>query len=225
MSACNILTRVLLPKKDPNIAEVRFVPGGNPVPAQYHIPLMKKVPMFPAPTGCLELYTSKIGHQVSPGVSVLLNSLSSTFVLRFHGSIWERKRKCLCVWCILIHINWFYVSKQAYINKKRHGFDLTDPYNYNIDWSYNITQDPHMLHVIRTPAMMKRLKELGQITNDERVRCTLKQFNNFRAYLKCKSLIDFRNQLQEEVRWHWFFLLLLLMFSYSLYRHHFIRFC
>ncbi|XP_025087094.1 uncharacterized protein LOC112559854 isoform X2 [Pomacea canaliculata] len=149
MSACNILTRVLLPKKDPNIAEVRFVPGGNPVPAQYHIPLMKKVPMFPAPTGCLELYTSKIGHQ-------------------------------------------------AYINKKRHGFDLTDPYNYNIDWSYNITQDPHMLHVIRTPAMMKRLKELGQITNDERVRCTLKQFNNFRAYLKCKSLIDFRNQLQEE---------------------------
>ena len=78
-------------------------------------------------------------------------------------------------------------------------FDLTDPNNYSINNHYDPLSDPHLAFYLRLPHTLKRIKENNELTPDNRVRCTLEEFNKYRGWLKHVSLLEFKKQQEEEV--------------------------
>ena len=88
---------------------------------------------------------------------------------------------------------------QLYTNKDRVDFDLTDPHNYSLNSAYKAVADPHMRSFLRRPLVHKRLLDNGEVTDDDRVRCTVKEFNQYRAWLKHVALLRFNQEQIEEV--------------------------
>lgn len=73
-------------------------------------------------------------------------------------------------------------------------FDLTDPYSMLMSNYYKPLHDPHLKPHLTASRMRRRLYRGGFITRDGKVLCTLREFNEYRQYLRKLNLALERKQ-------------------------------
>ncbi|KAL5007653.1 hypothetical protein ScPMuIL_016459 [Solemya velum] len=85
-------------------------------------------------------------------------------------------------------------------SSKGYDFDLTDPYGYSMSSEYQPLHDGHLLTHF-SPVMRKHLVEKKFITKEGKVICTLKEFNQYRQYLRRICLMEMaREKWQAETK-------------------------
>ncbi|XP_019626668.1 PREDICTED: microtubule-associated protein futsch-like [Branchiostoma belcheri] len=80
-----------------------------------------------------------------------------------------------------------------------HDFDLTDPCGHQMSTEYSLLHDPHLKPFYSSPRVKHRLVKNGFITEDGKVLCTLKEFNQYRQYLRKISLDHYRNERRRQL--------------------------
>lgn len=76
------------------------------------------------------------------------------------------------------------LGERIHLSSQNLDFDLTDPYSMLMTNGYKPLHDPHLRALIKSPYMRRRLRKGGFITRDGKVLCTLKEFNEWRQYLR-----------------------------------------
>uniref|UniRef100_A0A8I3WMY7 Fibrous sheath interacting protein 2 n=1 Tax=Callithrix jacchus TaxID=9483 RepID=A0A8I3WMY7_CALJA len=79
-----------------------------------------------------------------------------------------------------------------------YGFNLTDPYCRLLENQYNSLHDPHLKAYYKRKDILKRLKKGGYVTSNNKVVCTLREFNKYRQYLTSLKLDFERNYIREQ---------------------------
>nr|XP_015199527.1 PREDICTED: uncharacterized protein LOC107077005 isoform X3 [Lepisosteus oculatus] len=78
------------------------------------------------------------------------------------------------------------------------GFTLTDPHGHLLKSHYNSLYDPNLRQYYYRKDMLERLKKGGFITENNKVICSLKDFNEYRQYLMSVKLDYERNHKKEQ---------------------------
>ncbi|XP_029170434.1 fibrous sheath-interacting protein 2 [Nylanderia fulva] len=79
-------------------------------------------------------------------------------------------------------------------------FDLSDPYCHESGFSYELLHDKHLRDFFSRPANLKCLLKAGLITNDMDVKCSLRDYNTYRKYLKKVHTDRVRRELKRRNR-------------------------
>ncbi|KAM6459288.1 fibrous sheath-interacting protein 2-like [Liasis olivaceus] len=77
-------------------------------------------------------------------------------------------------------------------------FDLSDPYCKVMAPKYKSLHDPHLRAYYKRKDNLRRLKKSGQITDKNKVVCTLKEFNEYRQYLTSLKLEFEKHYMREQ---------------------------
>ncbi|XP_078066496.1 fibrous sheath-interacting protein 2-like [Mustelus asterias] len=78
-------------------------------------------------------------------------------------------------------------------------FNLTDPNLHLLKLNYQSLHDPYLNGYYRRKDILKKLKNQGLITENNKIICTLKEFNQYRQYLTSIK-IDFERKYAQEQR-------------------------
>ncbi|XP_056363646.1 uncharacterized protein LOC130261441 [Oenanthe melanoleuca] len=79
-------------------------------------------------------------------------------------------------------------------------FNLDDPYSHHLSPAYNCLHDPILQDYHKRKDILQLLKRQGVITSDNKVVCTLKEFNEYRNYLTRLKLQTEQFLKQQEER-------------------------
>ncbi|XP_078514290.1 uncharacterized protein LOC144773261 isoform X6 [Lissotriton helveticus] len=79
------------------------------------------------------------------------------------------------------------------------GFNLGDPHCRLIETQYKSLHDPHLSAYYKRKDILRRLRKGGYITSNNKIVCTLKEFNEYRQYLTSIKL-DFEKCYLKEQR-------------------------
>ncbi|XP_038604347.1 LOW QUALITY PROTEIN: fibrous sheath-interacting protein 2 [Tachyglossus aculeatus] len=78
------------------------------------------------------------------------------------------------------------------------SFNLSDPYGLLLESKYRSLHDPHLSSYYKRKDMLQRLKKGGYITSNNKIVCTLREFNRYRQYLTSLKLDFERNYIREQ---------------------------
>ncbi|XP_072482304.1 fibrous sheath-interacting protein 2-like isoform X6 [Notamacropus eugenii] len=79
-----------------------------------------------------------------------------------------------------------------------YGFNLNDPYGRLLETRYKNLHDPHLSGYYKRKDILKKLRKGGHITSNNKVICTLREFNKYRQYLTSLKLDFERNYIREQ---------------------------
>ncbi|XP_066304427.1 serine-rich adhesin for platelets-like [Branchiostoma lanceolatum] len=91
------------------------------------------------------------------------------------------------------------LGERLHARPNDHDFDLTDPCGHQMSTEYNLLHDPHLKPFYSFPGVKQRLVRNGFITQDGKVLCTLKEFNQYRQYLRKISLDYYNNERRRQL--------------------------
>ncbi|KOX80780.1 Fibrous sheath-interacting protein 2 [Melipona quadrifasciata] len=83
------------------------------------------------------------------------------------------------------------LGEELWISTPDAEFNLSDPYGYEIKWTYDSLHDKHLLSHFSKPNIIRHLIKSGFITKDLDAKCSLKDYNTYRQYLRrlhCDSI-------------------------------------
>ncbi|XP_045175932.2 uncharacterized protein LOC123536657 [Mercenaria mercenaria] len=83
--------------------------------------------------------------------------------------------------------------------KQEHDFDLRDPNGKYISNEYQPLHDPHLKTHFKTNMMRRHLIKKGFISDDGKVLCSLKEFNQYRQYLRHIYFLEIAKERKEEL--------------------------
>lgn len=92
------------------------------------------------------------------------------------------------------------VGKKLWTEEPRIEFDLNDPYCYKTKFLYDPLHDKHLSEFFSKPNNIKRLLKADLITNNMDVKCSLRDYNAFRQYLKNIHIDDIQRELKKRNR-------------------------
>ncbi|KAI8738725.1 fibrous sheath-interacting protein 2, partial [Biomphalaria glabrata] len=81
------------------------------------------------------------------------------------------------------------ICQPAYKSAQRADFDLTDPYNRTIKSEYKSLHDPLLKEWFSKPHLRQQLVQQNLITESGNVSCSVKDFNDYRYFLRQKALV------------------------------------
>lgn len=76
------------------------------------------------------------------------------------------------------------LGKKLWVQSKNAQFDLSDPYNYEIEYSYDSMHDDHLTRYFARENNIKHLLKSRLISKDLDAFCSLKDYNMYRKFLK-----------------------------------------
>ncbi|XP_052605733.1 fibrous sheath-interacting protein 2-like [Peromyscus californicus insignis] len=88
------------------------------------------------------------------------------------------------------------ISEKLY--RPSFGFNLSDPYCRLMETTYQSLHDPHLKAYFRRKDMLKKLRQGGYITSNNKVICSLKELNKYRQYLTTLKIDFERNYVREQ---------------------------
>ncbi|CAO2622322.1 Fibrous sheath-interacting protein 2, partial [Lemmus lemmus] len=77
-------------------------------------------------------------------------------------------------------------------------FNLRDPYCKLMETTYKSLHDPHLKSYFKRKDILKKLREGGYITSNNKVVCSLKELNKYRQYLTTLKIDFERNYIREQ---------------------------
>lgn len=93
------------------------------------------------------------------------------------------------------------IGKEIY-SSAGNDFDLSDPYCQTVSFDYNPLHDHCLKSFYQRDGYIKHFIENGSITDTHEVRCTLKQFNEYRRFLKRLYLNDVNRERGRHDEYH-----------------------
>ncbi|OBS64955.1 hypothetical protein A6R68_06508, partial [Neotoma lepida] len=88
------------------------------------------------------------------------------------------------------------ISEKLY--RPSFGFNLSDPYCKLMETTYKSLHDPHLKAYFKRKDILKKLRQGGYITSNNKVVCSLKELNKYRQYLTTLKIDFERNYLREQ---------------------------
>ena len=79
------------------------------------------------------------------------------------------------------------LGKNIWIGRRKNivgEFNLNDPCNYEIKMTYDSLHDHHLARYFSRKANIRRMLKLGFVTDNLDAKCSLKDYNMYRKYLK-----------------------------------------
>lgn len=76
------------------------------------------------------------------------------------------------------------VGKKLWMMCKNKKFNLSDPYCHETRFAYEPLHDEHLLDFFTKPVNLKHLLKAGLITDKLDVKCSLRDYNEYRRYLR-----------------------------------------
>lgn len=76
------------------------------------------------------------------------------------------------------------LGKKLWVQNKSAEFNLSDPCNYEMEFSYDSMHDEHLTRYFSRQSNVRRMMKLGFVTKDLDVKCSLKDYNMYRKFLK-----------------------------------------
>ncbi|XP_012267341.2 calponin homology domain-containing protein DDB_G0272472 [Athalia rosae] len=76
------------------------------------------------------------------------------------------------------------LGKKLWISSADAEFNLSDPYNYDAEWTYEPLHDEHLARYFSQPTNLRRMIKLGLVTKELDAKCSVKEYNIYRKYLK-----------------------------------------
>lgn len=83
------------------------------------------------------------------------------------------------------------------LSQQKGDFDLTDPNGYKLSSLYNCLHDPNLKTYMHRKDIHSHLLTNGYITKNDKVICSLREFNRYRNYL-AEVQLDWDNRFRAE---------------------------
>ncbi|XP_069133812.1 uncharacterized protein [Argopecten irradians] len=83
-------------------------------------------------------------------------------------------------------------------SSRHYDFDLSDPYCHVFSNDYHPLHDRHLRNHFNQPQMRRHLQRNDFLTDDNKVVCTLKEFNRYRQYLRRVCLMELAREQRIE---------------------------
>lgn len=77
-----------------------------------------------------------------------------------------------------------YIYFQLWRSSSQTDFMLYDPYGYEVSFDYEPVHDKHLKKWFKNPRNRRHLIKHGLVTKDMNVKCSVKQYNDYRKYLQ-----------------------------------------
>ncbi|ESO95472.1 hypothetical protein LOTGIDRAFT_160625 [Lottia gigantea] len=91
------------------------------------------------------------------------------------------------------------LSEPKYRSSQCIDFDLSDPLGTSLSTEYQSLHDPHLKSHFNLRTMRRHLVRNGFITSSGEVICTLREFNQYRQYLRRLCLLEVTQERKEEL--------------------------
>lgn len=92
------------------------------------------------------------------------------------------------------------VGEPKYINHQRLDFDLTNPQGREAPQEYDSLQDPALRTYFTSPRTKRHLVDNGLITHRGEIVCNVKEFNEYRAFFRYRSVTELSLMKKQEKR-------------------------
>lgn len=79
-------------------------------------------------------------------------------------------------------------------------FNLSDPYGYEIKWTYDSLHDKHLVPYFSRPNIIRQLIKSGLIANNLDAKCSLRDYNMYRKYLRGLHCDSIKKELNRRAR-------------------------
>ena len=76
------------------------------------------------------------------------------------------------------------LGKKLWVGSSDAEFNMSDPCNYEMELQYDGFHDPYLTDFYKRPNNIKRMKKLGFVSENLDAKCSLKDYNMYRKYLK-----------------------------------------
>lgn len=93
------------------------------------------------------------------------------------------------------------LGERLWISAPDAEFNLSDPYGYEIEWTYDSLHDKHLLPHFSKPNVIRHLLKAGFITKNLDAKCSLRDYNMYRRYLRrlhCDSIKKELNRITKQ---------------------------
>ncbi|XP_012273351.1 fibrous sheath-interacting protein 2 [Orussus abietinus] len=94
------------------------------------------------------------------------------------------------------------VGKKLWMGFPDAEFNLNDPYGYEAKFSYASLHDEHLAPYFSRPNIIQHMVDLGFITKDLDAKCSLKDYNMYRKYLKKLHNDGINKELKRRMDFH-----------------------
>ncbi|KOC64841.1 Fibrous sheath-interacting protein 2 [Habropoda laboriosa] len=92
------------------------------------------------------------------------------------------------------------VGRKLWISAPHAEFNLSDPYGYEIKWTYDSLHDKHLVPYFSKPNIVRQLIKAGLITKDLDAKCSLRDYNMYRKYLRRLHCDRIKNELNKRTK-------------------------
>ncbi|XP_043255370.1 fibrous sheath-interacting protein 2 [Colletes gigas] len=93
------------------------------------------------------------------------------------------------------------VGKELWIPAKDAEFNLSDPYSYEMELTYDSLHDRHLVPYFSRPNNIKHLIKAGLVTRSLDAKCSLRDYNMYRKYLRRLHCDSIKKELNRRSKW------------------------
>ena len=76
------------------------------------------------------------------------------------------------------------LGKKLWIGSSDAEFNISDPCNYEMQFQYEAFHDEHLRNFFKRPVNNQRMIKLGFVTKEMDAKCSVRDYNMYRKYLK-----------------------------------------
>ncbi|GFR94019.1 fibrous sheath-interacting protein 2 [Elysia marginata] len=92
------------------------------------------------------------------------------------------------------------VGESKYISHQRYDFDLTNPNGRQAPGPYDSLTDPSLKDYFNSPRTRQHLVDNGLVTDRGEIKCNIKEFNEYREFVRYRSVTELSLQKKKEKR-------------------------
>ncbi|XP_076165921.1 uncharacterized protein LOC143145942 isoform X2 [Ptiloglossa arizonensis] len=93
------------------------------------------------------------------------------------------------------------IGKELWIPAADAEFNLSDPYCYEMQLTYDSLHDKHLASYLSKPNNIQHLIKAGLITKNLDAKCSLRDYNTYRRYLRRLHCDSIRKELNRRSKW------------------------
>lgn len=93
------------------------------------------------------------------------------------------------------------IGKKLWISAADAEFNLSDPYCYEIEFTYDSLHDKHLIPYFSRPSIVRSLIKAGLITKNLDAKCSLRDYNMYRKYLRKLHCDSIKKELYRREKW------------------------
>ncbi|CAK9808375.1 Fibrous sheath-interacting protein 2 [Anthophora plagiata] len=93
------------------------------------------------------------------------------------------------------------VGKALWISARHAEFNLSDPYCYEMKLTYDSLHDKHLVPYFSKPNIVRHLINAGLVTKDLDAKCSLRDYNMYRKYLRRLHCDRMKMELNKRTKW------------------------